>query len=119
MKDLIPEAGGTFISTTQGLIDKNPSLVSRFLRALFYTIRYMENNQSEAAAFAAGYLKLSNADAGVALDFESFKVDGTIDTDTVMAHEQLLIDAKLLSKPIPPSSFIDQRWLIDTTPILP
>ena len=119
LKDILPDAGGTFFCTSQDLIDKNPALITRFLRAFFYTLQYMHDNQSEVIAFAADYLKLSKEHAQAALDVENFKVDGTISSEMIMAHQQVLIDAKWLSKNIPLDNLIDQRWLVDKTPILP
>ena len=84
----------------KSILENNPTLIDRFLKAFFAAIIFAKNNEEKTSAIAMRVLHQSPAVARRTYDYESsmFETDGTFDPKAVEALKQSFVDTGTLDK---------------------
>ena len=97
----------------QELIDKNPHLVERFLKAFFQSIAYMKANKDATAALAQKVLHQDAVVVGKDWDFESgmFIDDGRFDPQAVATLKKSFVEMGTFSQEPPDGALFTLQFV--------
>ena len=98
MGDIIPDFLGHVIFASNDLIEKNPALLRRFLKAWFETIAFMEKNEAATVKVAQEISHLSRevAEQTYREQMPLFSRDGRFDAKAVAVTAQAIADTGIL-----------------------
>jgi NitT/TauT family transport system substrate-binding protein len=113
MGDIIPEFLGHVIFASNDLIEKNPALLRRFLKAWFATIAFMEKNEAATVKVAQEISHLSRevAEQTYREQMPLFSRDGRFDAKAVAVVAQAIVDTGLLDHAVDMQTLYTEKFL--------
>ena len=106
LSSIAPGLSGAMIAFGPNLLEKNPEAGVRFMAAYLKAIqKFNEGKTDRNVEIIAGYTKLEPANVKAAC-WTSFRADGMIDTDAMMAFQEWGLGKKYINAPVE----LDQVW---------
>jgi ABC-type nitrate/sulfonate/bicarbonate transport system substrate-binding protein len=113
MGDIIPDFLGHVIFASNDLIEKDPALLRRFLKAWFETIAFMEKNEAATVKVAQEISRLSPEVAAQTYreQMPLFSRDGRFDAKAVAVVGQAITDTGLLDHAVDMQTLYTEKYL--------
>ena len=113
MGDIIPDFLGHVIFASNDLIEKDPALLRRFLKAWFETIAFMEKNEAATMKWRRGLAALAQfvGEQTYREQMPLFSRDGRFDTKAVAVVGQAIVDTGILDHAISPKTLYTEKFL--------
>jgi ABC-type nitrate/sulfonate/bicarbonate transport system substrate-binding protein len=113
MGDIIPDFLGHVIFASNDLIEKDPALLRRFLKAWFETIAFMEKNEAATLKVAQEISRLSPEVAAQTYreQMPLFSHDGRFDAKAVAVVGQAITDTGLLDHAVDMQTLYTEKFL--------
>jgi NitT/TauT family transport system substrate-binding protein len=113
MGDIIPDFLGHVIFASNDLIEKNPALLRRFLKAWFETIAFMDKNEAATVKVAREISRLSPEVAAQTYHEQMplFSRDGRFDAKALAVVGQAIVDTGLLDHAVDMKTLYTEEFL--------
>jgi NitT/TauT family transport system substrate-binding protein len=111
--DALPDFETHVIFAQRDLINKNPDLLKRFLRAWFTTVKFMKDHRAETVKIIAATMKLPESVVDKSYDYEMqmISTDGAFDLKGIDIIRQSLKDLHILDR-VPAASELYQPGFV-------